>query len=194
MSANTRQRMIESASVLVARRGSRGASFSEVLEASGAPRGSLYHHFPGGKEELVLAAVGLAGDRASALLAALDGQAADMVAAQFFTMWRALLTATDFSVGCAAAAVTVDAESDALIARAGAVFSQWRDRLTLLLERGGVPTSRSAGLAATLVAAAEGAVVLARAERDIALFDLVSAELTALVRGATTREAPAGSA
>jgi len=61
MARDTRQKMIERAAILLAQKGLQGASFSEVLEASGAPRGSLYHHFPGGKDELVLAAVALAG-------------------------------------------------------------------------------------------------------------------------------------
>ena len=43
--------------VLLAQKGVQGTSFMDVLEATGAPRGSLYHHFPGGKDELVLAAM-----------------------------------------------------------------------------------------------------------------------------------------
>ena len=66
---DVKQRMVETAAFALARKGLQGASFSEVLAASGAPRGSLYHHFPGGKNELVLDAVDAAADF---LLAALD--------------------------------------------------------------------------------------------------------------------------
>ena len=184
MATDTRQRMIDSAAVLVARHGSRGASFSEVLEASGAPRGSLYHHFPQGKEQLVLAAVDAAGDRSLAQLADLDGLPAGEVASRFLDLWRSLLTATEFRVGCAIAAVTVDAESDALLDRVGGVFRAWRSRLAELLATGGVRTDRAASLAAMLIGASEGGVLLARAERNIAVFDAVAAEVVAAVEAA----------
>ncbi len=97
------------------------------------------------------------------------------------------LTATDFGVGCAVAGVTVDAESDALLERAGAVFRAWRSRLAELLAVGGVDADRAAFLAAMLIGASEGGVLLARAERDIAVFDAVAAETVAAI------EAVAGS-
>lgn len=181
MASDTRRRMIDGAAVLVARHGSRGTSFSEVLEATGAPRGSLYHHFPQGKEQLIRAAVEAAGERSLALLADLDGVPAREVAAHFLGMWRSLLVATDFGVGCAVAAVTVDAESDALIERAAEVFRAWRVRLAELLTTGGVSPHRAAPLAALLIGASEGGVLIARAERDIAVFDAVSAEVVAAV-------------
>ena len=83
MTSDVKQRMIEKAVVLLARKGLQGASFSEVLEASGAPRGSLYHHFPGGKSELVLAGMNEAVRRALIALEALKGQSADKVAEAF---------------------------------------------------------------------------------------------------------------
>ena len=184
MAADTRQRMIDSAAVLVARHGSRGTSFSEVLEASGAPRGSLYHHFPQGKEQLVDAAVAAAGERSLALLADLEGAPAVEVASRFLGMWRALLTANDYGVGCAVAAVTVDAESDVLLERAGRVFRAWRSRLAELLAAGGVGDDRAASLAALLIATSEGGVLLARAERDLAVFDAVAAEAIAMIEAA----------
>ena len=192
MATDTRRRMIDSAAVLVARHGSRGTSFSEVLEASGAPRGSLYHHFPQGKEQLVHAAVEAAGGRSLAQLADFDGLPAGEVASRFLGMWRALLTATDFGVGCAVAAVTVDAESDALLERAGEVFRAWRSRLAELLAAGGVGADRAAPLAAMLIGASEGGVLLARAERDIAVFDAVAAETVAAVEAAARLESTPG--
>lgn len=184
MVSDARERMIESASILVARHGSRGASFSEVLAASGGPRGSIYHHFPAGKEELVLSAVDLAGRRADALLASLTGLAPTEVGERFLAMWRSLLTTTDFGVGCAAAGVTVDAESEALVQRAAEVFHAWRGRLADLLAAGGIAASRAPQLAAMLLAVAEGAVVLARAERDITVFDDAASEVVAALRSA----------
>src|ERR1700735_3507260 len=101
--------MIELTAVLLARKGLQGTSFSEVLEASGAPRGSLYHHFPGGKDELVLAAVGLAGEQALYAMERMAGKPGGEVASAFLGLWRMVLERSDFRAGCAALAVTVAA-------------------------------------------------------------------------------------
>ena len=180
-----KQRMIREAALALARRGLQRASFAEVLEASGAPRGSLYHHFPGGKGELVLDALAAASERVTQALGATAGRPAPDVAEAFFAIWRKVLAVTDFGGGCAVAAVTVAAESPAQIDAAAAIFRAWRDKLTEGLAEGGVEAAHAARLAATLVSAAEGAVVLARAERAFAPFDLVAAELVAVVRAAT---------
>ena len=63
MGNETRATMIEGAIQLLATRGVHGASLLKVLEHTGAPRGSVYYHFPGGKEELILAALAVTGQR-----------------------------------------------------------------------------------------------------------------------------------
>jgi len=185
LAEGVKRRMIREAALALARKGLQRASFSEVLEASGAPRGSLYHHFPGGKAEMVLAALDVAGERVIEGLDAATGKTAAEVAAAFFAIWRNVLALTDFGAGCAVAAVTVAAESPAQTDSAAAIFRAWREKLTALLAAGGVDDRAARGLAATLVSAAEGAVVLARAERSFEPFDLVAAELVAAVRRAT---------
>ncbi len=185
MPNDVRQRMIDSTAILLAKRGLSGTSFSDVLAASGAPRGSLYHHFPGGKDQLVLAAVGVAGDRAMTVLDRLEGKPAVEVAEAFLGLWRSVLSVSDFGAGCAIAAVTVASDSSEMLESAGAVFRGWRGRLATLLEEGGVPKERTATLATTLIAASEGAVVLARAERSFEPFDLVAAEQLATIRAAS---------
>lgn len=185
MAKEVRQQMVEATTLLLAKKGLQGASFSAILEASGAPRGSLYHHFPAGKDELVLAAVEAAGARALAVLDAEPGASAETVATTFVGLWRALLTRSNFTAGCAVAAVTVAADSDELLASAGAVFRSWRTTLAAALAAGGVPAVRAPGLAASLIAACEGAVVLARAEQSLEPFDLVAAEQLASIRAAS---------
>ena len=64
MGSDTRRKMVIGAAQLLAERGLQDTSFSQVLELTGAPRGSIYHHFPGGKDELVAAAIDLAGAHA----------------------------------------------------------------------------------------------------------------------------------
>jgi AcrR family transcriptional regulator len=176
--------MIARTAVLLAKKGLQGASFSEVLAASGAPRGSLYHHFPGGKDELVLAALDAAGAHAMAVLDKLEGRPAAEVAANFVALWRSVLERSDFGAGCAVAAVTVAANTPALLEKAAEVFRHWRTRLAGLLAAGGVEPKRAAALAATLISACEGAVILARAEHAFEPFDLVAAEQIAAIRAA----------
>lgn len=175
MAGDSRARMIDSAVALLATRGLQATSFSEVLEHSGAPRGSVYHHFPGGKDELVGAAVDLAGERAILTLEAHEGESARAIAELFIGMWRALLTATQFRAGCSVAAVTVAADDAHQLDRAGAVFRAWRATLARLLAAGGAEHPERS--AAALIAGCEGAVIMARAERSIEPFELAAADL-----------------
>lgn len=183
-----RQQMIERTAVLLAKKGLQGTSFSEVLEVSGAPRGSLYHHFPGGKDELVLAAVRFAGDQALAALNRASGAPAGGVARTFAALWRAVLSMSGFAAGCAVVAVTVAADSPALLDSAAAVFRDWRVRLGALLAQGGIPEDRAPALAAGLISGFEGAVILSRAERSFEPFDLVAAELVAMIDAAVAEQ------
>ena len=184
LAGNVRGQMIARTAVLLAKKGLQGASFSEVLQASGAPRGSLYHHFPGGKDELVLAALDAAGAHAMSVLDKLEGRTAAEVATSFVALWRSVLASSDFGAGCAVAAVTVAANAPALLEKAAGVFRQWRTRLGALLAAGGVEPKRAGALAATLISACEGAVILARAEDAFEPFDLVAAEQIAAIRAA----------
>ena len=184
MASDVRQRMIDHAVVLLAQKGPHGASFNEVLQASGAPRGSLYHHFPGGKEELVLAAMDAASRRAEALLGPVRGQPADKAAEAFIALWRAVLTRSGFEAGCAVLAVTVTSGSPELRDRARQIFRTWRALLASILNEGGVPLERADGLAAMLISGCEGAVALSRAEGSLTPFELAAAEQLRAVRGA----------
>ncbi len=177
--------MIEGAARLLAERGLQETSFSEVLALTGAPRGSIYHHFPDGKEQLVGEALELAGGRALALLESTRGRSAVEVAEYFFEMWRTLLVRADFRIGCSVVAVTVATDSADLGAATAAVFRSWRVLLAELLTVGGVPDAEAPGLAAAIIAGSEGAVVLSRAERSIEPFELVAARLVADVRRAS---------
>src|SRR5436190_1319419 len=101
MTEHPRDRMIESALVLMGEHGVEATSFSQVIEHSGAPRGSIYHHFPGGKEQLVEEAARYAGDAVVKLVT--DAVARhDPVAAvdAVVGFWRAVLYDSDFAAGC----------------------------------------------------------------------------------------------
>jgi TetR/AcrR family transcriptional repressor of lmrAB and yxaGH operons len=182
VAGNVRTRMIEGAVRLLAQHGLQATSFSEVLELSGAPRGSVYHHFPAGKDQLIESAVDLAGGRALKALDSQAGASAEEITAFFLQIWREILVRSQFSAGCAVLAVTVATDSDNLLQHAGVVFRTWRGRLAEMLQRAGLERHSAASFAATLVAASEGAVVLSRAEQSMEPFDLVAEQLLDQVR------------
>jgi TetR/AcrR family transcriptional regulator, lmrAB and yxaGH operons repressor len=183
MARGVRDRMVASAVALLARRGLQATSFSEVLEHSGAPRGSVYHHFPEGKDQMIDSALDAAGATAIELLDRKAGAPAEEIATWFLHIWREVLIRGNFEAGCAVLAVAVAAESPELLEHTAQVFRGWRRRLAELLEQGGLAPEDAARFAATLVAASEGAVVLARAEQSLEPFDLVAAQLLDQVRG-----------
>ena len=177
VASETKTRMVEGAARLLAMQGLQGTSFSEVLELTGAPRGSVYHHFPEGKDQLIAAAIDLAGSRALQAVDDWAGRTPVQVTEAFLDLWRSVLVRSDLRAGCAVLAVTVATDSPDLLAAAADVFRSWRLRLAALFETGGLQPQAAARFAATLVAASEGAVVLSRAEQSLEPFELVAAEL-----------------
>ncbi|MDM4762084.1 TetR/AcrR family transcriptional regulator [Galbitalea sp. SE-J8] len=186
MAGTTKDRMIDSTITLLAMRGLQGTAFRDVVEHAGAPRGSIYHHFPEGKDQLVNAAVDAAGARAASVLDAVAGRPPLEITERFLAVWRAVLDRSELRAGCAVLAVTVATDSTAVLDHAARAFRSWRARIAELLEDGGADAAAAARFAATLVAACEGAVVIARAERSTEPFELVADQL----REAATRLAP----
>src|ERR1700733_3610258 len=100
MARNSKEQMIEGALQLLATRGLQATSFSEVLALTGAPRGSIYHHFPKGKNELIAAALDLASQRTLERLEAKRGEPARAITEFFLDLWRKLLVYSQFQAGC----------------------------------------------------------------------------------------------
>ena len=176
---HVRDRMVRAAARLLSRDGLEGTSFSTVLAASGAPRGSVYHHFPGGKDQLVEQAVRAVGAglvaRAAQLRPAGPGAAVREVAG----LWRDALVTADRVDGCAVAAVGV-AGGPAQREVVGEVFADWERAVAAVLARSGLPDERAERFAGTVIAGVEGAVVLARAAGGPAPFDRVVDDLAEL--------------
>lgn len=181
VASDARDRMIAGAARLLARRGLQATSFSTVLAESGAPRGSIYHHFPGGKDEMVAAAIGATEQNVIALLDFPPGTTVRQVVESFLGAWRVLLTAADFHAGCALVAVTVAADTDEVRERAAQAFGTWRTALAAALRKAGMDTPVAESTAALLLSACEGAVVMSRAERDLGPFDTVAETLLTYV-------------
>jgi AcrR family transcriptional regulator len=178
--SDVRSRMVNGAVRLLATSGVEGTSFHEVLAATRTPRGSLYHHFPGGKSELLHAALDVASGHGLAAMEATRGEPAVVVVDRFLSLWRLLLERSQLRAGCAVVAVTVAAGDDELLDHAGKIFRAWTELLTELCAVGGLATEPARKLAVTVIAATEGAVALCRAERSIEPFEDVAAVLLSL--------------
>ncbi|MFD5983623.1 TetR/AcrR family transcriptional regulator [Streptomyces cyaneofuscatus] len=178
--SDSRDRMIVSTAVLLREHGASATSIDRVLAHSGAPRGSVYHHFPGGRTQLIGEAVALAGDFIADLIDAAM-QADDPVDAvgAFFVMWRDRLVESGFRAGCPIVAVAVETNDDApqLARAAAAVFARWQEALAALFVRHGLTEERSRRLSAFIIAAVEGAVIMCRAEQSTAPIEAAAAEI-----------------
>ena len=179
MAGDVRQRMVLSALYLIAERGVAGTSIADILERSGAPRGSVYHHFPGGKDEIVRAAMNYMATDARAPLAALSGADASGVVRGFVALWRAILTRSDFAAGCATAGVTTSGESEAARDAAREVFQLWIEDLSDLLTAAGLARDAATDFAWMMFASVEGALIFAKGERSMRSVDLVERQLLA---------------
>lgn len=182
MAGEVRDRMVQGAAALLARRGLQATSLSEVLAETGAPRGSLYHHFVDGKDELIGAAVEHAGALLIHAMEEASGKPAEAVLKRFLAIWRAVLSRSQCEAGCAVLAVTVATDSSLLLSHATEVFRAWRERLGSLLQHGGLSAGQAASFAVMMIASAEGAVVLSRADHSLEPLDAVGRQLLAQLR------------
>ena len=179
---NVREEMIKGAVSLLAERGVHGTSFAMVTAATNTPRGSIYHHFPGGKTELIEKAVDSIGALVSALIDAVDASSPADVVEVFFESWRAALRASNFDGNCAVANTAIGAgEGDSLRVASHHVFVKWHSSLTNAFVRSGADTGASSDFAAVCIAAAEGALIMGRASRDDSVFDALLRQLKLLV-------------
>ena len=187
MADHPRERMIQSALVLMGEHGVEATSFSQVIERSGAPRGSIYHHFPGGKQQLIAEATRYAGDAVVKLMTEAVEQHEDPVAAvdAITGFWRTVLYDSDFAAGCPVIAATLESEhSPAAREAAREAFQRWEQLYTEMLTRAGLPEQRARSLGSIAISAVEGAVILSRAQHTNGPLDCVVDELHKLFHDA----------
>jgi AcrR family transcriptional regulator len=166
----SRDRLLDSAVDLLQRQGYHGTGLNELLERSEAPRGSLYHYFPGGKEQIGAEAIERAGGQVAAAVVHLlraKPSVADAVEA-LAGLLAAGLEASDFERGCpvATTALEVATRSEPIRVAVRASFESWLAPLRERLEATGWPREEAARRADLIIAALEGALVLARARQD----------------------------
>jgi TetR/AcrR family transcriptional regulator, lmrAB and yxaGH operons repressor len=186
MTKNTRASMVRSAASLIGTQGLHATSFSEVLAASGAPRGSIYHHFPDGKGQLAREAVEWTSDQVLGHQAACPPtDSATDVLAWFIELWRTVIVTSSGVAGCAVAGVTINVSADPeLGALARTTFRTWVDLLGDQLAAAGLPPERATRLAITALAAMEGALILCRADQSAAPFEAIASEILSLAERA----------
>jgi AcrR family transcriptional regulator len=185
--------MVRSAMALICAQGVHGTGMRQVVQHADAPRGSLQHYFPQGKEQLVGEALALAGRTAARTVSRLQDAPAPVRPSDVFgamvQAWRRWLTESDYARGCPVVATVADATtgSPALREAAAGIFRTWQDAVEQGLAHAGVPDARTESLAALLLSALEGAIVLSRARRSLAPLDTVLAELSPLLDATASR-------
>ncbi|WP_433603069.1 TetR/AcrR family transcriptional regulator [Nocardia sp. CA-135953] len=182
MPNDTKARMIDAALGALQRRGVAGMSFTEILEASGAARGAIYHHFPGGKAELVAEAASRNGQHVRSQLAALPGDTPAAIVDNFLAAVRPVVAASARGGGCAVAAITVEPDGDALRHIAGTAFTSWTTALAERLATTGVEPTEALDLATALICLLEGAHILCRAAGTLEPFEQTARAATGLIR------------
>lgn len=175
---DTRERMLASALSLLRERGANGVTLDAVLAHSGAPRGSIYHHFPGGRDQLVIEAARLGGDLVIDIVERhLDDPRAALV--ELVDFWKHLLLESDYRAGCPTAALVVDG-SDRIHDAVGLTrhtFERVTDGLRHMLQGAGAPNEQAISMSNIAVAALEGAVILCRVQRSTRPLDDVASLL-----------------
>jgi TetR/AcrR family transcriptional repressor of lmrAB and yxaGH operons len=192
----TRDRLIAAMTDALRRRGLHGIGLTELLAQAGAPKGVLYHHFPGGKTELAVAAID---DVVARMLRGLDTLLAthpDPIEATRRWMAGATtrLSNTGFESGCPLATVALETtpEDPALREALARAFATLRERIARALEVHGEPRAQAQGIAALIVATYEGGLLQARVAQSSEPINQATQTLLSLLAGRTPTAARTG--
>ncbi len=171
-----RARMVRSAATLMRERGIHGVGLREIVAHSGGPRGSLGRYFPGGKTQLMTEAIDVVVGEISAEVdqALTEAKTFPDAIGAIVAPWRHLLVEHDFALGCPLAATVVDAaDNDQLRVHVDELLTQWQVAVADVYARFGDPPSVAQQQTTVLLAAIEGALILARAQRSTEPLDTV---------------------
>src|SRR3954453_4113970 len=137
--SDAKERMVRSAARLISVRGVDGTSFADVVADSGAPRGSIYHHFRDGKRQLAEEAIRWSGEFILAGTAAALERDDPVAAIEVLrTQWTDILRGSDFLAGCTIVAAALEGAREPRVRdTAAAVFGTWERVLTEALRRRG---------------------------------------------------------
>lgn len=186
MSTGTRERILNASTELFRRQGMTGTGLKQIAATSGATLGSIYHFFPGGKDELTAETIKVAGAGYRDLVLGFfagDGDLVDHVRNSFAGA-AAFLVETDYADACPIATVALEVAStnDKLRMATADTFTDWIDTGSARLVEYGIEPSAARELIIGYITAIEGAFVLARALRSTEPLDAACTSMTALVR------------
>ena len=181
---DTRTKMLVSAAQVMRERGAAGVTIDEVLARSGAPRGSVYYHFPDGRNQILTEALRYSGDAITAMIDDAAGWGARALLREFVEFWVRQLSDSNFTAGCpvVAAAIGADDDDPKLSTDAGVILGRWCTALTRAFVNDGFDDAGAASLAVTSIAALEGAIVLCRSTRTADPLRQVGDQLEFLVK------------
>src|SRR3954468_23532554 len=184
----TKDRLLDASGELFRRQGYAGTGIKQILAEAGAPFGSLYHHFPGGKEQLGAEAIRRSGYLYGQLFPAIVGPAPDLLTGigDFFAGAAQTLVETDYADACpiATVALEISSTSEPMREACADVFEGWLRGATARFVEEGIAEARARELAILFVAALEGAFVLARALRSTEPLQAAGDAVVAAVRAA----------
>lgn len=182
----TRDRLVGAMLDGLRRKGLHGIGLTELLTMAQAPKGVLYHHFPGGKAELAVVTIETVVVQIVDALDKLFRRNADPVEA--LAAWMASaqksLAGSGFENGCPLAAVALESTPDDVLIRSALAhgFAEIRERISLGLQAAGIAERQAGNLAALLVSAYEGALVQARVAGSVDAMQNTTDALLAIVR------------
>lgn len=183
-----RQPIINTAVTLFRRQGYSRTGLNEIVDVSGAPKGSLYHYFPLGKSSIAVAAVTEAGCRVAATLNKLvqECRSTGDVVRRHAELLAGWMRASGFRDGCPITTVLLElAPGDRDVAEAGR--TAYRTRVAILADKlvaDGFPRARADALAVLCTSALQGALIQARVERSGRPLETTAAELARLLEAA----------
>jgi AcrR family transcriptional regulator len=188
----TRERIVEASAELMRRQGYAATGAKQIVTQAQAPFGSLYHHFPGGKEELGAEAIRVSGALYELLIPAVFDPAPDLVSAvrAFFAGAAEHLRETDYEDACpiATVALEVSSSSEAMRIACAEVFESWIAAGLPRFTAAGLPAPRARELVIAMISALEGAFVLARVFRSTEALAVAGELMAAAVRRALVDE------
>jgi TetR/AcrR family transcriptional repressor of lmrAB and yxaGH operons len=184
---DSKGKTLAAAAKLLRQQGYHGTALHDILAAGGSPRGSLYFHFPKGKEEIGEAALTLAGEavRQAIAKAAETSENAEIFLTRVARGMAADLEKSDYKEGCpiATTALETSSQSDVLGAATRNAFQKWESEIKRGLERFGMTTDDAELVATTILSQLEGALLLARTYRSLEPMHRAEQALKLLVRG-----------
>ncbi len=188
MATDTRERIISASAELFRRQGYTGTGIKQIVAAARAPFGSIYHHFPGGKEQIGAETIRVSGAFYGLLIDAVIDPAPDLLTGvgDFFAGAAAHLRESDYADACPIATVALEVASTNEVLRAATdeVFESWLGAFADRLREAGMDEASARALSVQILSLLEGAFILCRAARSTEALDAAgTAAVTAVAAG-----------